>query len=261
MRALEQASAPPRPHLLEATPVPALAALAAAWSLAALTLPAPAARGIGLAVAHGAMLGTALAWTAADGARERWAPLQAALVLGAATLVAHLVPGGVVAYFAVPAWVVWRRVEWGPGGAEHGRAALAGALFGLLLGLHLLVNASLTLGFHVRPGRPADLLAWGAYDLGANVLAAEAFFRAGLFMRAHRRWPFAVAAALSTAASVTRYLVDPLLLHTPEILAGATFYLALLGVGNCWLLARHGSLAGPLAAGLLFFAAYRLLAR
>jgi len=32
-------------------------------------------------------------------------------------------------------------------------------------------------------------------------------------------------------------------------------------VGNCWLLARHGSLAGPIAAGLLFFAAYRLLAR
>jgi len=261
MRALEQASAPPRPRLLEATPLPALAALAAVWGLAALILPSPAARGIGLAAAHGGLLGTALAWTAADGARERWAPLQAALVLGAATLLAHLVPGGVVAYLAVPAWVVWRRVEWRRDGAEHARAVLAGALFGLLLGLHLLVNASLTLGFHVRPGRPADLFAWFAYDLGANVLTAEAFFRAGLFARAHRRWPFAVAAALSTAASVTRYLVDPLLLHTPEILAGATFYLALLGVGNCWLLARHGSLAGPIAAGLLFFAAYRLLAR
>src|SRR6266850_1575314 len=112
MRALEQASAPPRPRLLEATPLAALAALAAAWGLAALILPSPAARGIGLAAAHGGLLGTALAWTAADGARERWAPLQAALVLGAATLLAHLMPGGVVAYLAVPAWVVWRRVEW-----------------------------------------------------------------------------------------------------------------------------------------------------
>src|SRR5438045_2268120 len=146
MRALEHVSAPPRPRLLEATPLPALVALAAAWGLAALTLPAPVVRGIGLAAAHGALLGTALAWTAADGARERWAPLEAALLLGAATLVAQLVPGGVVAYLAVPAWALWRRADWRRGGgAEHGRALLAGALFGLLLGLHLLVNASLTL--------------------------------------------------------------------------------------------------------------------
>jgi hypothetical protein len=261
MRALEHASAPARSRLLEATPLPALVALTVAWGLAALTLPAPAARGIGLAAAHGGLLGTALAWTAADGTRERWAPLEAALVLGIATLFAHMMPGGVVAYAAVPSWLVWRRADWRRGGAAHARATLAGALFGLLLGVHLLVNASLTLGFHVRPGRPADLLAWLAYDLGANVLAAEAFFRAGLFARVHRRWPFAAAAAVSTAASVTRYLVDPLLPHTPEILAGAAFYLALLGVGNCWLLARHGSLAGPVAAGLLFFGAYRLLAR
>ena len=261
MRALEHVSTPSRPCLLEGTPLLALVALVAAWGLAVLTLPAPAARGIGLAAAHGGLLGTALAWTAADAARERWAPLEAALVLGGATLLAHLVPGGAVAYVAVPSWLAWRRADWRRDGAEHARAVLAGALFGLLLGLHLHVNASLTLGFHVRPGRAADLLAWLAYDLGANVLAAEAFFRAGLFARAHRRWPFAVAAALSTAASVTRYLVDPLLPHTPEILAGAAFYLALLGMGNCWLLARHGSLAGPVSAGLLFFAAYRLLAR
>jgi len=261
MRALERAYTPERARLLEATPVPALAALVAAWGLATLTLPAPAARGVGLAAAHGGLLGTALAWTGSDRARERWAPLEAALLLGAATLCARLLPGGVVAYLAVPAWLLWRRADWRRPGAAHGRAALAGALFGLALGLHLLVNASLTLGFHVRPGRLADLLPWFAYDLGANVLAAEAFFRAGLFTRAHRRWPFAAAAALSTAASLARYLVDPLLPRTPEILAGATFYLAVLGVGNCWLLARHGSLGGPIAAGLMFFAAYRLLAR
>jgi len=261
MHALEHPFTPPRAGLLDATPLPALATLALAWVVGTLTLPDPIARGVGLAVVHGALLGTALAWTAPDHRREPWAPLEAAVLLGAATLCARLLPWGVVAYLVMPVWLMWRRPDWRGRGADHARALTAGALFGLLLGLHLLVNASLTLGFHVRPGRLPDFLAWFAYDLGANVLAAEAFFRAGLFARAHRRWPFAAAAALSTAASVARYLVDPLLPHAPEILAGATFYLALLGVGNCWLLARHGSLAGPVVAGMLFFAAYRVLAR
>jgi len=260
MRALEQGTAPPRTGLLDGTPLTALALLAAAWVVATVTLPPAIARGIGLAAAHGGLLGTAVAWTAADRTHERWAPFDAALLLGVATLCAHMVPGGGLAYILVPAWLI-RRPEWRGLGVEHGRAVLAGGLFGLLLGAHLLVNASLTLGFHLRPGRPADLLAWVTYDLGANVLAAEAFFRAGLFARAHRRWSFAAAAALSATASVARYLLDPLLPHTPETLAGALFYLALLGVGNCWLLARYGSLAAPIAAGLVFFAAYRLLAR
>ena len=261
MRALEHAYTAPRSSLLDGTPGPALATLAAAWGLAALILPEPVARGVGLAAAHGALLGIALAWTASDSARERWAPLAAAVLLGAATLSARLLPLGALVYLAVPAWLLWRRAGWRADAFARLGATLAGALFGLLLGLHLLVNASLTLGFHVRPPRAADFVAWFAYDAGANVLAAEAFFRGALFTRAHRRWPFAAAAALSTAASIARYLVDPLLPHAPEILAGATFYLAVLGAGNCWLLARHGSLGGPLAAGLVFFVAYRLLAR
>ena len=260
MRALEQPYTPPGSSLVDGTPLPALLLLAAAWSVAVLTLPAPAARGVGLAVAHGGMLGTALAWTADDGTRGRWAPLEAALVLAAATLCARLLPGGSMGYLGVPAWLLWRQGGCHGRGAEHARAVLAGAVFGLFLGAHLLVNASLTLGVHVRPGRPATLLAWLAYDVGANVLSAEMFFRAGLFSRAHRRWSFAAAAALSTAASVARYLLDPLLPHTPGLLAGAIFYLPLLGVGNCCLLARHRSLAGPFVAALLFFAAYRLLA-
>src|SRR4030095_12198590 len=98
MRALEHPYVPVRAGLLDGTPVAALVVLAAAWSLAALALPAPEAprprgapaaralpapeaRAIGLAAGHGALLGTALAWTAADGARERWAPLEAALLL------------------------------------------------------------------------------------------------------------------------------------------------------------------------------------
>ena len=49
-----------------------------------------------------------------------------------------------------------------------------GAIFGLGLGVHLLVSAWLTLGHHVRLGPAGELAAWWAYDLGANVLSAEA---------------------------------------------------------------------------------------
>jgi membrane protease YdiL (CAAX protease family) len=139
-------------------------------------------------------------------------------------------------------------------------AVAAGAVFGLLLGAHLLVNTSLTLGYRVRRGPLIELAGWWAYDLGANVLAAELFFRGALFERIYRRWSFAPAAAVSTAAAIVRYLADPLLPHSLGIAAGATFYMAVLGVGNCWLFARTGSLGPALAAASVFFAAYRLLA-
>jgi hypothetical protein len=42
--------------------------------------------------------------------------------------------------------------------------------------------------------------------------------------------------------------------------AGATFYIALLGAGSCWFFARTGSLGPSLAAAMVFFGAYRLLA-
>ena len=98
------------------------------------------------------------------------------------------------------------------------------------------------------------------YDLGANVLAAELFFRGALFERAYRRWSFAPAAAVSTGAALVRYLLDPLLPHSVSIAAGATFYLAMLGAGSCWLLARTGALGPSLTAAAFFFVAYRLLA-
>jgi len=66
MLALEQPYVPSRAGLLDGTPVAALAMLAAAWGLALLALPAAAARGVGLAAAHCALLGAALAWTAPD---------------------------------------------------------------------------------------------------------------------------------------------------------------------------------------------------
>jgi hypothetical protein len=259
MRALEEPLPGPRPAFLHGTPVPALALLAGAGAVAMTSVPDPAARVVGLAVAHGALLGTALAWAGA-GWRARWAPLEAALVLAAAAACAQLHVAGALAYVAVPAWVAWRREDRPRPGARWDTAAIAGgALFGLVLGGHLLVNAALTFGYRVRLGPLAELAAWWAYDLGANVLAAELFFRGALFERAYRRWSFPAAAALSTAAGVARYMADPLLPHSLGVTAGAVFYLAVLGVGNCWLVARTGSLAPPLAASAVFFGAYRLL--
>jgi hypothetical protein len=255
MRALEQPLIARTP-LLAGTPWTPVLILAAAWLLALLVLPPPAARLVGLAAAHGALLGTALAWTAAKPGGEAWAPLYAAVLLFGAGLSALAWRWGALVYLLVPLWILIRRRAWLLG-SPH--ALLAGAGFGLLLGAHLLINASLTFGYRVRPAALHEFLAWWSYDIGANALAAETFFRGGVFERAHRRWSFAAAAALSTAASVTRYLVDPLLPHSIDIVAGALFYLALLGAGNCWLLARTGSVSAPLASSLLFFAAYRMM--
>jgi hypothetical protein len=261
MRALEALLPRERPGLLSGTPVPALTLLALAWLVARVALPEPTARIVGLAVAHGALLGTAVAWTSAGGPRDRWAPLEAALVLGVAAAGSHVHPIGTLAYLAVPAWLTTRRSVWlGAAAWRPGLEVAGGAVFGLLLGAHLLVNASLTLGYQVRTGPLGELAAWWAYDLGANVLAAEVFFRAALFDRAYRRWSFAPAAGLATGAAVVRYLVDPLLPRSLAMAGGAAFYLALLGAGNCWLFARTGSLGPPLAAAILFFGAYRLLA-
>jgi hypothetical protein len=260
VHALEEPLRRPPPGLLHGTPLSALAVLLAVWSAAVALLPEPEARVVGLAVAHGALLGTALAWTSGGGWRDRWAPLEAALVIGAAAACARLHPWGALGYVAVPAWLLGRRPGWL--GRRAWRPVLAvagGAAFGLLLGAHLLVNASLTSGYGLRTGPLGELTAWWAYDLGANVLAAEAFFRAGLFERAYRRWSFAPAAAVATAAAVLRYLADPLLPHSLGVAAGATFYISLLGSANCWLLARTGSLGPALVAASFFFGAYRLL--
>jgi hypothetical protein len=258
---LERPLPRPQPGLLSRTPAPALGVAAAVWLAALVTLPEAAARVVGLAAAHGALIGTALAWTSGGGLRDRWAPLEAALVLGAAAACAGLSPWAAPAYAAVPVWLASRRPAWlGPTAWRPASAVAGGAAFGLLLGVHLLVTTSLTLGYRVRTGPVAELVAWWAYDLGANVLAAEVFFRAALFTRAYRRWALAPAAALATGATVVRYLADPLLPRSVGVAAGAVFYIALLGAGNCWLVARTGRLGPPLVAAALFFGAYRLMA-
>jgi len=124
---------------------------------------------------------------------------------------------------------------------------------------HLLVSASRTLGVHIRVDHAAEALAAIAYDVGANVLAGECFFRGALFNRAERRWSFAAASTVATSAYLLRYLVDPLLPKSVELMIGAVFYLALLGAMNCWLLSSSGSLVPGLVSASIFFAAYRTL--
>lgn len=239
-------------------------AAAGAWVLAAAGLaPTVVARAVGAGVAQGALLATAVAWTVArPGPACEFLPSAIAVVALGGALAAAAAPIGAVAYLLAPLWLWRRRARFpalGVAGAPNVRLTLAGATLGAVLGVHLTITASLTLGYRV--GRPAaiDLAPWLAYDVGANVLAAECFFRGALFDRAQRRWSFGAAAAVSTAACVVRYLVDPLLPRTLEVAAGAAFYVALLSVGNCWLYWRSGSVVPGLAAGLVFFAVYRLL--
>ena len=96
-----------------------------------------------------------------------------------------------------------------------------------------------------RPLARGDEISFGKFSL--------------FFDRALRRWSFATATTVATAAYLARYLVDPLLPKNAELVAGAVFYLALLGVANCWLLTRSQSLVPGLLSSLLFFAAYRTL--
>ena len=160
MRALEEPLPRAKPGFFHGTPVWALVVLAGTWGLAVVTLSDTAARVLGLAAAHGALLGTALAWTGAR-RRDRWAPLEAALVLAVAAAVARLHPLGAAAYVSVPVWLAWRRGPDVTGIAGFTiPAAAGGALFGALLGGHLLVNTSLTFGYRIRTGPLAELTDW-----------------------------------------------------------------------------------------------------
>jgi hypothetical protein len=209
---------------------------------------------------HGALLVTALAWARVGSASSG---IALALLAVAATASA-IGPAGAVAYLAPAIWIGVLAARGQLAGLGLGTpvslgALAAGACVGAGLSSHLLVSASRTLGVRVHVDHAADTLAWIAYDVGANVLAAECFFRGALFDRALRRWSFATATTVATAAYLARYLVDPLLPKNAELVAGAVFYLALLGVANCWLLTRSQSLVPGFLSALLFFAAYRTL--
>jgi membrane protease YdiL (CAAX protease family) len=246
-------------------PLPLLVGLgvltAGAGVLAAAEIaPLTPARAIGAGGAQGALLATAVAWARGDSYR-RPAPAWAAAAVLAGAVGATLSPFGVVAYLAAPVWL-WRQRERlvGLGLARSPvGACAAGAVLGAVLGAHLLLTASLTLGYGVRVPTLAHLAPWLAYDAGANVLTTEAFFRGALLDRAQRRWAFAPAAVFVTILCLARYFVDPLLPHSLEVTAGAIFYLTLLSLANCWMYWRSGSIVPGVAAGISFFACYRLL--
>ena len=254
----------PRPGgLLSGAPLPLLVALgvltAGAGALARAELvPLTPARALGAGGAQGALLATAVAWAASRGGPAPW---LAATVVLAGAVGAALSPLGALAYLAAPVWVWLERARLPGLGLARAPAGLvvAGAALGALLGAHLFVTASLTLGYSGRVPTLEGLAPWLAYDVGGNVLTTEAFFRGALFDRAQRRWPFPAAAALVTALCLVRYLVDPLLPRSLEVTAGAVFYLTLLSLANCWLYWRSGSIAPGVAAGVAFFVAYRLL--
>jgi membrane protease YdiL (CAAX protease family) len=265
MWAIEQPWRPAERSLVAETPAPLLGALALAV-LGALALvelgalPEAALRVTGVAAGQGALLATALGWS---GAGVRAGVVAVALLaLGAGAAALH--PVGAVAYAGVPLWLWWRARRGAAGalglaGPVPWGAVWAGLAVGAFLGGHLLVSVARTFGVRLRVDALDLVLAAVAYDLGANVPAAEAFFRGALFDRAQRRWPLGAAVALSTAACVTRYMLDPRLPKSVEVVVGAAFYVTLLGAANCWLFRWSGSLLPGAAAALVFFAAYRLL--
>jgi hypothetical protein len=265
MWALDQPYAPRAERLFAGTPV-ALLAVLAAGAVAAVALvqvgflPPRTLLVVGVTAGHGALLATALAWTGVSPPSQ----LAAVGLLAVAATAAGYVPLGAFAYLLPALWVLrlaafGQLAGLGLGTPVSWRGVIAGALAGAGLASHLLVSASRTLGVQVRVDHVPDVLAAIAYDVGANVLAAECFFRGALFDRAQRRWSFGVAATMATAAYVLRYVVDPLLPKQIELVVGAIFYLALLGAINCWLLWSTESLAPGLVSALVFFAVYRTL--
>jgi hypothetical protein len=266
MRALEVAEGPRKP-LFAWLPVAGLTILgvlfAAAGSVADDTRAAGApVRAAGLILGHGALLGAAVRWACLPG-DGRGAAGSVVGALAAAACVAAVLPFGALAFAAVPA-VLWRVTRrrgraLGLGVPASPQLVALGAGLGALLGGHVLVTATMTMGYPVRIRATWELLEWVLYDAGASVLAMECFFRGVVFDRAQRRWSFAVAAALSAAGSVARVLVDPLRPRTIEVAVGTVFYVGLLSVTSCWLFHRTGSLVPGLASSLVFFFAYRLL--
>ena len=249
--------------------VAALTGLGIALGLAAESL-AGIERGLGRAFASGAVHAGFMStgWLLALQGHEGWRgpALRGAGALIVASVAARLSPAGAVAYLLIPLVIardatIWRarleRIGWRA--PRDVRAPFVGAAAGVFLGVHLLFAASLMLGYRVAipDGRP--YLAAVAYDIGANALTAEWLFRGAIFSALWRRWSFWPAAALSTGLVLVRYLLDPALPQTAELVAGAMFYMLLLGLGCCALRAWSGSLLPGYLASVAFFAAYRIL--
>jgi hypothetical protein len=237
----------------------AVACAAAAAVAASGVLPPGATAVVGVAAIHGGLLATALVW---GGVRAADAAFGIVLLALARELVA-LHPLGALGYLAVPLWLghlvhagrlarlrLGRPWPWGP--------TMVGALAGFALALHLVTCVSRALGYALRVD--AGVLAPAlAYDLGANVVSAELFFRGALLHHLWRRWPFGLALAVASLAATLRYCVDPFV-ATTELRVGAAVYMMMLAILNGVLCRWSGSLLPGLVAAAIFFACYRLLA-
>jgi len=254
MWAIEQPWRPAERSLFTETPMPLVGALAAA-ALGALAL-----------VELGTLPGAALKVVVSSRARvpcsrRRWLGGRGRAYgpggrgpprVGA--VAARLEPVGSIAYVGVPLWLWWRArrgalAALGLAGPVPWGAVWTGLAVGAFLGGHLLVSASRTLGVRLRLD---DLvLAAVAYDLGANVPAAEAFFRARSSPR-----PASLAARRGGRAVHDRVrdalYARSLLPKSVELIVGAAFYLTLLSSANCCLFWWSGSLLPGAAAALVF---------
>lgn len=226
---------------------------------------APVMRVLGVVSFHGGLLAASLAaaWQGTSGWGPGAALMALSLLIGAAACA--VAPWGCLAYLLPPlvlAHTAFRHPECSRMGLAlraEWRALARGAVVGGFLGAHLLLSASRTFGHPVRLDPPAPYLTDVLYDVGANVLSAECFFRGTLFNHWQRRWSFWPAALAVTGLSLLRYLVDPALPRVLEMMVGAVFYLALLSLSGCALLWDSGSLLPSLTASFVFFSAYRML--
>lgn len=231
------------------------ALVAAGWrSVSALKVAA-------VTAGHGALLGASLGRTGRVTGR---ALVSLALLALGATGAAQG-PGGAVAHLALPAWLGLmarggRLAALGVSWPAPVVSVLAGFGLGAALGSHLLLSATLTLGYRARQDGLVAYLAALAYDVGANVPSSELFFRGLLFDHVQRRWSFVAGATVATAAYLLRFLLDPRLPGTTEAVFGGVVYLSLLSLGNCWLFWWSGSLIPALVGAFAFFAMYRTLA-
>jgi membrane protease YdiL (CAAX protease family) len=259
--ALEPVATPAATPFTSRTDTRVVAALCGAAALLAGLdlLPREAAAALGVAAIHGGLLAIALLWSGMPAAE---AAMPIALLALARALVG-LHPLGAVAYLAVPAWLAWHaragrlvRLElgrpwpWGP--------TAVGVLAGMALALHLVACVARTRGYVVRL-EAQPVLAALAYDIGANVVSAELFFRGALLHHLWSRWTFGLALGAASFAAALRYCLDPFV-ATTELRVGAAVYMTLLAVLNGLLCRWSGSLLPGLAAAAIFFACYRLLA-
>lgn len=262
------AAAPPRPPLRPFAQTGGAAALVVALGAASEMLgaaPAGLGRALATGAAHGGLIG--LGWLLATSGAPGWSGpvIRLGVAMTLASLAARLVPWGALAFALMPLLLLLE-VRRRPALRALGlvgcrpRHALAGLAAGGFLGAHLLITASLTFGHRAHTSSLAAYALALAYDVGANVLSAEWLFRGAVFSWCWRRSSFWPAALVSTALALLRYLADPALPPAAEALAGAVFYLGLVGLVGCALRAWSGSLLPGYLAGLAFFAAYRTLA-